>query len=153
MSCIQYPLNPANAMQFLTPRHIGLGKFEIVENRVRLRPFLEQVIVLEKVVMPHRRMRQNQRMHRHGVLFHDVVDARVRIDHQLIGQRPRTLLVERFIAQEMLAERPVAIHARQADRGIGIQHLFGRDDLDAVGMNIKPKFTDADLLDSIVDRF
>ena len=62
------------------------GEGEIVENAAGVGPLLEQVIVLEKMVMAERGMRDHQRLHRHGVLFHDVTDAGVGIDHDLVGE-------------------------------------------------------------------
>ena len=45
--------------------------------------------------------------------------------------------------REMLAERPVLVEQRHADRGIGIQHLLGGDDLDLVGIDVEPEFGSA----------
>src|SRR6185437_13092327 len=52
--------------------------------------------------------------------------------------------------REALAEAPVAVHQRQADRGIGIEHLLGGDDLDLVGVDVEPEFAEGDLLDRLV---
>src|SRR5579872_1384084 len=51
----------------------------------------------------------------------------------------------------MLAERPVLVEQRHADRGIGIEHLFRADDLDLVGVDIQPELLDRNLLDRVVD--
>ena len=61
---------------------------------------------------------------RDGVLFHDVADAGVGIDHDLIGQAGKALAVHALLAGEMLAERPVLVHQRHADRRVGVEHLL-----------------------------
>ena len=55
---------------------VALGEVQIVEDAVGVGPLLEQVVVLEEVVVAERRMRDHQRLHRRGVLLHDVGDAR-----------------------------------------------------------------------------
>ena len=73
------------------------------------------------------------------------------IDHDLIGEAPQALAIERLVMGEMLAERPVLVEQRHADRGIGIEHLLGGDDLDLVGIDVEPEFGSRDLLAGIVD--
>jgi hypothetical protein len=51
---------------------------------------------------------------------------------------------------EALAERPVPVHQRHADRGVGIEHLLCRDDLDLVGVDIEPELTQRDVTHRIV---
>src|ERR1700730_8419482 len=52
---------------------------------------------------------------------------------------------------EVLAERPVLVEQRHADGRIGIQHLLGGDDLDLVGVDVKPELGARYLLAGIVD--
>ena len=66
-----------------------------------------------------------------------------RVDDDLVGQAPQALAVERLVMGEMLAERPVLVEQRHADRGIGVEHLLGRDHLDLVRIDVEPQFADA----------
>ena len=50
-----------------------------------------------------------------------------------------------------LAEAPVTIHQRQADRGIGVEHLLGGDDLDLNRVDVEAEFVQSDPLDSVVN--
>jgi hypothetical protein len=52
---------------------------------------------------------------------------------------------------EMLAERPMLVEQRHADRRIGIQHLLRGDDLDLVGIGVEAQFSSRNLLAGIVD--
>ena len=52
---------------------------------------------------------------------------------------------------EVLAERPVLVEQRHADRRIGVQHLLGGDDLDLVGIDIEPQLGSRNFLAGIVD--
>jgi hypothetical protein len=63
----------------------------------------------------------------------------VGVDHDLVGEALVAALVQLLLAHEALAERPVLVHQRHADRAVGIQHLFGRDDLDLVRIEIEPE--------------
>ena len=51
-----------------------------------LRPLPEQVVVLEEVVVAESGVRDHQRLHGHGILFHEVGDAGIGIDDDLVGQ-------------------------------------------------------------------
>ena len=124
-----------------------LGEREIVEDGAGVGPLLEQVVVLEEVVVAESGVGEHQHLHGHGILFHDVADAGIGIDHDLIGQRPVAALVHRIFARKMLAERPVPVHLRHSDRCVGVQHLLGGDDLDLVGVNVEPHLADRDFFD------
>src|SRR5437870_7824679 len=63
-----------------------------------------------------RGMRHDEGLHRRGILLHDVADRRVGVDDDLIGQALQALAVERLVIGKALAEAPVPIHQRQADR-------------------------------------
>ncbi len=60
-------------------------------------------------------VRNHQGLHRHGVLLHDVADAGVGVDDELVGERAVALAVHGLIARKVLAERPVAVEHRHAD--------------------------------------
>ena len=44
----------------------------------------------------------------------------------------------------------MAVHQRHADRGIGVEHLLGRDDLDLVGIDVEAEIVERDLLDRVI---
>ena len=43
------------------------------------------------------------------------------------------------------------VHQRQADRGIGVEHLLGRDDLDLDRVDVEPQLVERDVLDRVMD--
>ncbi len=126
-----------------------LGEGEIVENAFRVRPLAEEVIVLEKVVMPECGVGHDQRLHRHRVLFHQVRDTRAGIDDDLISKARMAAAIHRFLARKDLAEAPMIIHQRHGERGIGVEHLLGRNDLDLVGIGVELQIVMRDLLDRL----
>ena len=150
---IQHLFDRLDAMPLLGARDIVLGKRQIVEDRVGLGPLPEQVVVLEEVVVAERGMRDHQRLHGHGVFLHDVADARVGIDHDLVGQRAGALAVHGLVAREVLAKRPVPVQQRHANRGVGVEHLLGRDHLDLVGVDVEAHLSNGDVLDRVIDLF
>ncbi|MHC2468614.1 hypothetical protein ACVIHD_007626 [Bradyrhizobium embrapense] len=151
MRGIQRPLHRLAAVAVLAGRDVALGEFEIIEDAVRIGPLLEQIVVLEEVIVPERRVRDHQRLHRRGVLLHQIRDARRGVDHDLIGEAHQTLAIGRFLEGELLAERPVLVEQRHADRGIGVEHLLGGDHLDLVGIDVEPEFLARDLFAGIVN--
>ena len=150
MRGIEQTLHLRLAVVFLAMRDVAAGEFQVVEDAVGIRPLLEDVVVLEEVVVAERGVGDHQRLHRGRVLLHDVADAWIGVDHDLIGEPLHAGAVHRLVAGEVLAERPVLVEQRHADRGIGIQHLLGADDLDLVGIYVQPKLADRDLLDRVM---
>ena len=148
---IEHALDRLLAVALLALGHVGLGEGQIVDDVVGLGPELELVVVLEEVVVAVGGVRQHQRLHGHGVLLHDVVDAGVGVDDELVGEAAHAALVVGLVAREALAERPVPVHQRHADRGIGVEHLLGRDDLDLVGIDVEPDLAQRDLAHRVVD--
>ena len=55
-------------------RHIVAGEAEIIEDAARIGPLPEQVVVLEEMIVTDGGMRHDERLHRHGIFFHDVAD-------------------------------------------------------------------------------
>ena len=55
----------------------------------------------------------------------------------------------------MLAERPVVVGDGHADRGVGIHHLFGRDDFQLVRIGVEAELLRhaADFLVDLLDQF
>ena len=82
----------------------------------------------------------DQCLHGHWVLFHQVGNAGVGVDDDLISESHPPLHVVLLIAQEGLAVTPVVIHQRHAYRGVGIEHLLGADDFYLVRVGIQPVF-------------
>jgi hypothetical protein len=123
----------------LTFGHVVLGEQQVVDDGVGVGPGAEQVVALEERVVPIAGMRDRQRLHRQGVLLHQVGDAGVGVDDDLIGQPHVAALVAALRGQEVLAVRPVVVAQRQAGRGIGVEHLLGRDDLDLVRIGVQPE--------------
>ena len=139
MGGVERALDRGAAVALLALRDIALGEIEIIENALGVGPLPEQVIVLEEMIVAEGGMRDHQRLHRRGVFLHQIGDARRGVDHDLIGEAQQALAIERLVMGEMLAERPVLVEQRHADRGIGVQHLLGGDDLDLVGIDVEPE--------------
>ncbi len=139
------------AMALLALRDIGLGEFEIVEDAVGVGPLLEQIVVLEEMIVPKRRMRDHQCLHRRGVFLHQVGNAGRRVDNDLVGETHQSPAVGRFVKREMLAERPVLVEQRHPDRGVGVKHLLGGNHLDLVGIDVEPELGQRDVLAGMVD--
>jgi hypothetical protein len=148
---IERTLDGELAVMLLALRDIALREVEIIENPLRIRPLLEQVVVLEEMVMAEGSVRNHQRLHRRGVLLHQVGDTWRAIDHDLIGKPHQAPAIERLLMREMLAERPVLVEQRHADRRIGVEHLLRGDDLDLVGIDVEPEFLQRDTLTGVVD--
>ncbi len=147
---VQDPLDGRDSVLLLAGGDIALGEAEVVQDAGGVGLFLEQIVVLEEVVMAESRVRDDQRLHGHGVLFHEVGDAGVGVDHDLVGEARIALAVERLVAGEALPERPVVIEDRHADRGVGVEHLLGADQLDLVGIGVQAHLADGDLFDRVV---
>ncbi|MCY1308280.1 hypothetical protein D9M70_582740 [compost metagenome] len=102
------------------------------------------------MIVAERGMRRDQRLHRHRVFFHEIGDAGVGIDHQLIGEAAVPLAIVVLLIGEALAEGPMLVHERHADRGIGVEHLLGGDDLQLVRVDAEAHFLKRDLLDRVI---
>ena len=147
---IEQALDLRLAVALLALGDVVAGEFQVVEDAVGIGPLLEDVVVLEEVVVAECSVGDHQRLHRGRVLLHDVADAWIGVDHDLIREALHAGAVHRLVAGEVLAERPVLVEQRHADRGIGIEHLLGADDLDLVGIDVQPELVDRDLLDRVV---
>ena len=73
------------------------------------------------------------------------------VDDDLVGQPHQPLAVGCLLKGKVLAERPMLVEQRHADRRIGVQHLLGGDDLDLVGIDIEPQLVPRNLLAGVVD--
>ena len=120
------------AMALLALDDIALGKIQIIKDRLGIGPLLEQIVVLEEMIVPEGGVRHHQGLHGHGVFFHVVAYAGVGIDYEFVCEAHVALAVQLLLADEVLAERPMLIHQRHADRRIGVQHLLGGNDIDLI---------------------
>ena len=151
MGRIEHPLDGFQPVALLAFGDVVAGKTQVIEDPVGIGPLPEQIVVLEEVVVADRGVRHDEGLHRHGILFHDVADDRVGVDDDLIGETGQPLTVERLVIGEALTEAPVAVHQRQADRGVSVEHLLGGDHLDLDRINVEPEFLDRDPLDRVID--
>jgi hypothetical protein len=101
-------------------------------------PHAEQVVALEEAVVAVGGVGDHQRLHGHGVLLHQVGDAGVGVDDDLVGQPHVAALVALLGGDELLAVAPVVVVHRHAHRGVGVHHLLGGDDLELVGVGVEP---------------
>ena len=150
MGGVEHGFHRGDAVLLLAAGDVPLGEIEIAQDRVGVGPLPEQIVVLEEMVVPEGRMRRHQGLQGHGVLFHQIDDAGVGIDDDLIGEAAAALAVVQFVMEEVLAEGPVAIHQRHADRGIGVEHLLGGDHLHLHRIDVEPQLLLRHRLDDVV---
>jgi hypothetical protein len=124
---VQHLFHRLEPVALLAFRDVALGVHQVVDDRAGVRPHPEQVVALEERVVAEARVGHHQCLHGHGVLFHQVGDARIGIDHDLVGEAHVAAAVVLLAGDEVLAERPVAVVHRHAHRCIGIEHLLGGD--------------------------
>ena len=148
---IEQALDRQAAVALLAFRDVAFREVEILQDAVGIRPLLEQIVVLEEMVVAEGGVGDDQRLHRRRVFFHDVADARVGVDHDLIGETAQAFLVMGFVRDELLSERPMVVIQRHPDGRICVEHLFGCDDLDLVGVHVESKAAAGDLLAGVVD--
>ena len=111
---VEHALDLFLAITLLVLGDEAARELEIIENAVGVGPLLEDVIVLEEVAVAVAGVREHKRLHRRGVFLHDVDDAGVGIDDDLVREALIALAIHRFVAGEMLAEAPVPIEERHA---------------------------------------
>ena len=129
-----------DAVAFFALADVLLREHEVVDDRTRVGPRAIQVVVLEERVVAVARMRDDERLHRHRVLFHQIRDARVRVDDDLVRETHVAALVAALRFDEVFAERPVVVAERHADRRICIEHLIRADHFDLVRIRVEPEF-------------
>ena len=148
---VEEPLHRRVAVAFLAIGDVALGEIQVLEDAVGIGPLLEEIVVLEEVIVAERGMRDHQRLHRGGVFLHDVADAGIGIDDDLVGEAAHALAIVRLMGGELFAEGPMIVIKWHADRGISVQHLLGGDHLDLVGVGVEAQFPVRDRLAGIVD--
>ncbi|MNN65075.1 hypothetical protein D3C81_1805520 [compost metagenome] len=87
--------------------------------------------------MPVTGVSNHQGLHADGVFFHQVGNARVGVDHDLIGQAHLAPAVGFLSAEEVFAVGPMVVAQWHADGGIGIHHLLGGDHFNLVGVSVQ----------------
>ena len=60
------------------------------------------------------------------------------------------LAIHCLLANEPLAERPVRVYQRHADRRIGVQHLLRRNDLDLIGIGVEAEVGPRHVIDRVI---
>jgi hypothetical protein len=139
MAAVEDLLHRVQPMTLLALRDVGLGIDQVIDDRAGIRPHPEQVVALEERVVAETGVGHHQRLHRHGVFFHQVGDARIGIDHDLVRQPHVAAPVVLLAGDELLAERPVPVVHRHADRRIGIEHLLGGNQLELDRVGVEPE--------------
>ena len=139
VAAVNEGLDCVQSVLFLAVGHVLLGVDEVVDDRRRIGPHPEQIVALEEAVVAVGGMGNHQGLHGHGVFLHQVADAGVGVDDDLVGQAHVTAAVVLLRADELLAVAPVAVVHRHADAGVGVHHLLGGDDLELVGVGVQPE--------------
>ena len=150
MRRVEGPLHGRLAVTVLAFGQIALGEFQIAEDALGVRPLPEQIIVLEEMIVAERGMRDHQRLHGRGIFLHDVADAGAGVDDHFIGEAAQALAVQGLVMREVLAEGPMPVEQRHGRGRIRVQHLLGRDHLDAVRVNVEAEFAERNPLDRVV---
>ncbi|MNI43680.1 hypothetical protein D3C73_980190 [compost metagenome] len=115
MAGVEQILDRVDTVAFFALHDVLLGKHQVIDDRTGVGPGAEQVIAFEKAVVPVAGMGHHQRLHADGVFFHQVGDARVGVDHDLVGQPHLATAVGLFSAEEVFAVGPVVITQWHAD--------------------------------------
>src|ERR1700738_787100 len=139
---IEHPLDRLGPVSFLAFLDVIASKTQVIEDAVGVGPLSKQVIVLKKMIMAESGMRYYQRLHRHGIFFHDVADARIGVDDNLVREPLQPLAIKGCEIGKTLAETPMALQQSQDDRGVSIEHLLGGDHLDLNGIDVEAELVE-----------
>ena len=112
MAGIQEQFHGFLAMPLLTFGDVIPGEQQIINDGVSAGPGAEQVIALEERIVAVGGVGDHQRLHHGGVLFHQVGDARIGVDHDLVGQPHLPAPVVLLGQHELLAVGPVFVTER-----------------------------------------
>ncbi len=137
MAAVEHVLDLLHAVLLLALGDVVPGVDQVVDDRRGIGPEAEQVVALEEAVVAVGRVGDHQRLHRGRVLLHQVADAGVGVDDDLVGQAHLAAPVAALVGDEFLAVAPVAVVHRHADRGVGVHHLLGGDDLELVRIGVE----------------
>ena len=130
-------LHSCQPMPLLTLGYEVSGENQVVDDAAGIGPHAKQVVALEEAVVSVSSMRDHQSLHGGGVFFHQVADARVRVDDDLVGQPHMASSVTPLRGQILLAVAPVAVAYRHAAAGVGIHHLFSRNHFQLIGIGVQ----------------
>ena len=133
---VHQALHCALAIALLALGDEALGEFQIIENGACVGEIAEGLVVLEEVIMTKGGVGDDEGLHRRRIALHDIGNAGAGIDDDLIGQTHEPLAIHHLVLGIVFAEGPVVVKDRHARRRIGVEHLFGGDDLDLVGIDI-----------------
>ena len=150
MTGVQSLFHGGNTVAHFAICDIVSCEYQVINDGRGISPGLEQVIVLEKRVVSVAGMSNHQGLHGDTVFFHQVSNAGVGVDDDLIGQPHLPSPIAAFHLHELLAEGPVVVTHRHAHRGVGVHHLLGGNDLDLIGVSIQAIFIVGDVGDSLV---
>ena len=128
------------AVALLAFGEVVAGEDQVINDGVGVGPLAEEVVAFEETVVAIGGMGDHQGLHRHGVFFHEVGDAGVGVDDDLVGEAHLAAPVAFFGLQEALAEGPVVVIDGHADGRVGVHHLLGGDDLDLDGVGVEAEF-------------
>ena len=145
MRGVQHILNGGHAMPIFAACDKITREHQIVENASRICEVAKRIIIAEEMIMPKRRMRNDERLHRNRIAFHHIGNAGAGIDDDLIGQPRHAFAILHFMLHEALAVRPVRIINWHAGRCISVQHLLRRNDFNLVGIYLQTHFAARDL--------
>ncbi len=104
MAGVEQFLHRVDAVLLFAFGDVVLGKQQIVDDGRGIGPGLEQVVVLEEGVVAVAGVGHHQGLHRHGVLLHQIGDAGIGVDDDLVGQPHLATLVVALGVDEALAE-------------------------------------------------
>ena len=97
------------AVALLAFGHVVAGEHQVIQDALGIGPGAEQVVALEEGVVTVGGMGDHQRLHGHGVLLHQIGDAGVGVDDDLVGQAHVAALIALLCSHELLAEGPVVV--------------------------------------------
>src|SRR5690606_10591233 len=143
-------LHRPHPVLFLALEDKVAGKDHVVDDAVGIGPLAEQVVALEEGVVAVAGVGDDQGLHGHGVVLHQIGDAGVGIDHGLVGQALLAAAVGLAVGDKLLAKAPVGVTDGQPGVGIGVEHLFRGDDFDLVGKGVEAKLPVGDVGDGLV---
>jgi hypothetical protein len=75
MGGVQHAFHRRLAVPVLGVQDVAAGELQVVEDAAGIRPFQEQVVVPEEVVVAEGGVRNHQRLHHRRVLLHHVAEA------------------------------------------------------------------------------
>ena len=137
MRSVKHFLNCIDTIFFFALHDVLLGEHQVIDDCIGLGPLPKQVVALEKGIVSVTGVSDHQRLHGHGVLFHEVRNAGVGIDHHLVGKVLLPGFVQMLVNRKGFAVTPVWIHHGHGTAGIRIQHLLGTDHFNLIGEGVE----------------